>query len=56
MFSSIFIVFISVLLLIFSTISFKDISPEQDPEFYELFNAFPDYFAIFSVIFLLLTI
>ena len=59
MFSSIFIVFISVLLLIFSTISFKDISPEQDPEFYgsfELFNAIPDYFAIFSVIFLLLTI
>lgn len=59
MFSSIFIVFISVLLLIFSTISFKDISPEQDPEFYgsfELFNAIPDYFAIFSVVFLLLTI
>lgn len=59
MFSSIFIVFISVLLLIFSTISFKDISPEQDSEFYgsfELFNAVPDYFAIFSVIFLLLTI
>ena len=54
--SSIFIVFISVLLFIFSTISFKDISPEQDPEFYELLNALPDYFVIFSVLFLLLTI
>ena len=54
--SSIFIVFISVLLFIFSTISFKDISPEQDPEFYELLNAVPDYFSIFSVLFLLLTI
>ena len=56
MFSSIFIVFISILLFVFSTISFKDISPEQDPEFYELLNAVPDYFAIFSVLFLLLTI
>jgi len=56
MFSSIFIVFISILLIVFSTISFKDISPEQDPEFYELLNAVPDYFAIFSVLFLLLTI
>ena len=56
MFSSIFIVFFSILLFVFSTISFKDISPEQDPEFYELLNAVPDYFAIFSVLFLLLTI
>lgn len=56
MFSLIFIVFISILLFVFSTISFKDISPEQDPKFYELLNAVPDYFAIFSVIFLLLTI
>ena len=56
MFSSTFIVFISILLFVFSTISFKDISPEQDPEFYELLNAVPDYFAIFSVIFLILTI
>ena len=56
MFSSTFIVFISILLFVFSTISFKVISPEQDPEFYELLNAVPDYFAIFSVIFLLLTI
>ena len=55
-FSSIFIVFISVLLFVFSTISFKDISSEQDPEFYELLNSFPDYFVIFSVLFLLLTI
>ena len=55
-FSSIFIVFISILLVVFSTISFKDLSPEQDPEFYELLNAVPDYFAIFSVLFLLLTI
>ena len=54
--SSIFIVFISVLLFVFSTISFKDISSEQDPEFYELLNSFPDYFVIFSVLFLLLTI
>ena len=56
MFSSIFIVFISILLFVFSTISFKDISSEQDSEFYELLNAVPDYFAIFSVLFLLLTI
>ena len=56
MFSSIFIVFISILLIIFSTISFKDISSEQDSEFYELLNALPDYFATFSVVFLLLTI
>ena len=56
MFSSIFIVFISILLFVFSTISFKDISSEQDSEFYELLNALPDYFAIFSVVFLLLTI
>ena len=55
-FSSIFIVFISILLVVFSTISFKDISPEQDPKFHELLNAIPDYFAIFSVVFLLLTI
>ena len=55
-FSSIFIVFTSVLLIVFSTISFKDISSEQDSEFYELLNALPDYFAIFSVVFLLLTI
>ncbi|MDB4050992.1 PspC domain-containing protein, partial [Flavobacteriaceae bacterium] len=55
-FSSIFIVFTSVLLIVFSTISFKDISSEQDSEFYELLNALPDYFATFSVIFLLLTI
>jgi phage shock protein PspC (stress-responsive transcriptional regulator) len=54
--SSTFIVFISILLFVFSTISFKDISPEQDPEFYELLNAVPDYFAIFSVIFLTITI
>ncbi len=55
-FSSIFIVFTSVLLIVFSTISFNDISSEQDPEFYELLNAVPDYFATFSVVFLLLTI
>ncbi|MDA8937710.1 PspC domain-containing protein [Flavobacteriaceae bacterium] len=55
-FSSIFIVFTSVLLIVFSTISFKDISSEQDSEFYELLNALPDYFATFSVVFLLLTI
>ena len=55
-FSSIFIVFTSVLLIIFSTISFNEINPEQDPKFYELLNALPDYFAIFSVVFLLLTI
>ena len=55
-FSSIFIVFISILLFVFSTISFKDISSEQDSEFYELLNALPDYFATFSVVFLLLTI
>ena len=54
--SSIFIVFVSILLFVFSTISFKDLSPGQDPEFYELLNAVPDYFAIFSVLFLLLTI
>ena len=28
----------------------------EDPEFYELLNAIPDYFVIFSIIFLILTI
>ena len=45
-----------ILLLVFSALSFKEVSPEQDPDFYELLNAVPDYFAIFSVLFLILTI
>ena len=56
MFSSVFIFLSFILLLVFSALSFKEISPEQDPDFYELLNAVPDYFAIFSVLFLLLTI
>ena len=55
-FSSILIVSYSILLLIFSRILFEDISRVEDPEFYELLNAIPDYFVIFSIIFLILTI
>ena len=55
-FSSILIVSYSILLLIFSRILFEDISRVEDPEFYELLNAIPDYFIIFSIIFLILTI
>ncbi len=54
--SSTFIIFYSILLLVFSRILFEDINREQDPDFYELLNAVPDYFAIFSIIFLILTI
>ncbi len=54
--SSTFIVFYSILLLVFSRILFEDINRDQDPDFYELLNAVPDYFAIFSIIFLILTI
>jgi len=55
-FSSILIVSYSILLLIFSRILFEDINRVEDPEFYELLNAIPDYFVIFSIIFLILTI
>ena len=54
--SSTFIVFYSILLLVFSRILFEDINRLEDPEFYELLNAIPDYFVIFSIIFLILTI
>ena len=54
--SSTFIVFYSILLLVFSRILFEDINRDQDPDFYELLNAIPDYFVIFSIIFLILTI
>ncbi len=54
--SSTFIVFYSILLLVFSKILFEDINREQDSDFYELLNAIPDYFIIFSIIFLILTI
>jgi phage shock protein PspC (stress-responsive transcriptional regulator) len=54
--SSTFIIFYSILLLVFSRILFEDINREQDPDFYELLNAVPDYFVIFSIIFLILTI
>jgi len=54
--SSTVIVFYSILLLIFSRILFEDINRVEDPEFYELLNAIPDYFVIFSIIFLILTI
>jgi phage shock protein PspC (stress-responsive transcriptional regulator) len=54
--SSTFIVFYSILLLVFSRILFEDINRVEDPEFYELLNAIPDYFVIFSIIFLILTI
>jgi len=54
--SSTFIVFYSILLVVFSRILFEDINRDQDPDFYELLNAVPDYFVIFSIIFLILTI
>mgnify|MGYP001272641069 CR=1 FL=1 len=54
--SSTVIVFYSILLLVFSRILFEDINQVEDPEFYELLNAIPDYFVIFSIIFLILTI
>ncbi len=54
--SSTFIIFYSILLLVFSRILFEDINRDQDPDFYELLNAVPDYFVIFSIIFLILTI
>ena len=54
--SSIFIVSYSILVVVFLQILFFDISQDQDPMFYELLNAIPDHFAIFSVIFLVLTI
>ena len=54
--SSTVIVFYSILLLVFSRILFEDINRVEDPEFYELLNAIPDYFVIFSIIFLILTI
>ena len=54
--SSIVIIFYSILLLVFSRILFEDINRVEDPEFYELLNAIPDYFVIFSIIFLILTI
>ena len=54
--SSTVIVFYSILLLVFSRILFEDICRVEDPEFYELLNAIPDYFVIFSIIFLILTI
>ena len=44
------------MLLVFSRILFEDINREQDSDFYELLNAIPDYFVIFSMIFLILTI
>ena len=40
----------------FSIILFEDINRVEDPEFYELINSIPDYFVIFSIIFLILTI
>jgi phage shock protein PspC (stress-responsive transcriptional regulator) len=54
--SSTVIIFYSILLLVFSRILFEDINRVEDPEFYELINAIPDYFVIFSIIFLILTI
>ena len=54
--SSTVIIFYSILLLVFSRILFEDINRVEDPEFYELINAIPDYFVKFSIIFLILTI
>ena len=54
--SSTVIIFYSILLLVFSRILFEDINRVEDPEFYELINSIPDYFVIFSIIFLILTI
>ena len=54
--SSTVIVFYSILLLVFLRILFEDINRVEDIEFYELLNAIPDNFVIFSIIFLILTI
>ena len=45
-----------VLLFILLKILLNEISPSQDPEFFELLNAFPNYFIIFSTLLLVLTI
>ena len=54
--STVFILVCGILLFVLLKILFNEISQSQDPEFYELLNSIPDYFIIFSTLFLLLTI
>ena len=55
-FATIFVSVCGVLLFILLTILFGEISISQDPEFYALLNAIPNYFIIFSTLLLVLTI
>ena len=55
-FALIFTSICGVLLFILLTILLNEISPSQDPEFFELLNAIPNYFIIFSTLLLVLTI
>ena len=55
-FALIFTSICGVLLFILLKILLNEISPSQDPEFFELLNAFPNYFIIFSTLLLVLTI
>ena len=55
-FATIFVSVCGVLLFILFKILFNEISISQDPEFYALLNAIPNYFIIFSTLLLALTI
>ena len=55
-FALIFTSICGVLLFILLKILLNEISPSQDPEFFELLNAIPNYFIIFSTLLLVLTI
>ena len=51
-FALIFTSICGVLLFILVKILLNEISPSQDPEFFELLNAIPNYFIIFSTLLL----
>ena len=55
-FALIFTSICGVLLFILLKILLNEISPSQDPEFFELLNAIPNYFIIFSTLLLVLAI
>ena len=55
-FATIFVSVCGVLLFILFKILFNEISISQDPEFFALLNAIPNYFIIFSTLLLALTI
>ncbi|MAV04880.1 MAG: hypothetical protein CMC31_04415 [Flavobacteriaceae bacterium] len=55
-FALIFTSICGVLLFVLLKILLNEISPSQDPEFFELLNAIPNYFIIFSTLLLVLTI